>query len=180
MLRIRRATIDDSEQIALAHLRTWQAAYAQVLPAGYLAAFDPAEWTQRRRRLLAGRVPPAEVFVAEVDGEIAGHAAAGSFRDEDGINVEGIGEIMAIYVVPERWSTGVGLALMRTAVDHLVAHGLIEIRLWVIAGNPRARRFYERFGFLLDGASRTEPIVGHEDAQPIKHVRYTLYRQAGA
>jgi RimJ/RimL family protein N-acetyltransferase len=177
VLLIRRAALDDSEQIAACHVRTWQAAYAHVLPAEYLASFDPAEWAQRRRSLMAGRTPPTEVFVAEVAGEMIGHVAVGPFRDEDGILQEGIGEVMAIYVVPEHWSAGAGVALMQAGVDHLVGHGLSEIRLWVIADNPRARRFYERFGFLLDGASRLQPIgPGYEDRPPIKHVRYTLYR----
>jgi RimJ/RimL family protein N-acetyltransferase len=177
MLRIRLATVDDSEQIAACHVRTWQAAYAHVLPAEYLASFDPAEWAQRRRRLMAGRIPPTETFVAEVGATMIGHAAVGVFRDEDGIVQDGLGEVMAIYVVPEHWSTGAGLVLLRTGVDHLFEHGLTEIRLWVIADNPRARRFYERFGFLLDGTSRLQPVgPGYEHLPPIKHVRYTLYR----
>jgi ribosomal protein S18 acetylase RimI-like enzyme len=176
VLLIRRATLDDSEQIAASHIRTWQVAYAHVLPAEYLAAFDQGDWAQRRRKILEGRTPPQEVFVAEVDGVVVGHAAVGPFRDEDNIVQDGIGEVMAIYVTPEHWSTGAGLALMRAGVDHLVGHGLTEIRLWVIADNPRARRFYERFGFLLDGNSRSQPVGhGYEHLPPVKHVRYTYY-----
>ena len=175
MVRIRRATVDDSDRIAAVHVRTWQAAYVDVLPAGYLAAFDPAEWAARHRRRLANRRPPAEVFVAEVDDELIGLAAAGPFRTEQGAHDDGVGEVAAIYVAPEHWSTGVGLVLMRAAVDHLSRHGFTEIRLWVVADNPRARRFYERFGFNLDGASRAQPVgPGYEELAPIEHVRYTL------
>ena len=177
MVRIRRAPINDSERIAAVHVRTWQATYADVLPAGYLAAFDPAEWAARRRRDLTSRRPPTEVFVAEVDGELVGHAAVRPFRTEDGTNDDDVGEVAAIYVAPEHWSTGVGLALLRVAVDHLVGHGLTEIRLWVVADNPRARRFYERFGFTADGTSRPQPVgPGYEDVAPIEHVLYTLRR----
>ncbi|GIH06277.1 N-acetyltransferase [Rhizocola hellebori] len=174
---IRRAGLDDTEQIAANHVRSWQAAYAHALPSDFLAALDPADWALRRREMLARRIPPAEVFVAEADGRVIGHAAVGRFRDEDNIAQDGIGEVMAIYVAPEHWSTGAGLALMQTSVKHLVEQGLTEIRLWVIADNPRARGFYERFGFLLDGNSRMQPIgSGYEHLPPIKHVRYTLYR----
>ena len=175
MLGIRIATIDDSDQIARAHIRTWQAAYADVLPDAYLASFDLSVWTQRRRMLLADRTPPSECFVADVDGAIVGHATVGPFRNEDGTHDERAGEIVAIYVVPEHWSAGVGLALLRAGIDHLVRHGRAEIRLWVIADNPRARRFYERFGFVADGGSRVVPIgASYPDASPIEHVRYTL------
>ncbi len=44
MISVRPATVGDSDQIARAHIRTWQAAYAHVLPAAYLASFDPSVW----------------------------------------------------------------------------------------------------------------------------------------
>jgi RimJ/RimL family protein N-acetyltransferase len=175
MLRIRTATLDDSDQIARAHIRTWQAAYAHALPAAYLASFDPSAWAQRRRAQLAEQTPPSECFVAEVDDAIVGHATVGPFRDPDGTHDHRVGEILAIYVVPEQWSAGVGAALMRAGLNYLVGQGLTEVRLWVIADNPRARRFYERFGYIADGGSRMEPVgPDYPDAAPIEHVRYTL------
>ena len=87
-----------------------------------------------------------------------------------------MGEILAIYVVPELWSAGVGPALLRAGLAHLLRHGLGEIRLWVVADNPRARRFYERFGFVADGESRVVPVgPDYPEAEPVEHVRYTLH-----
>ena len=43
---------------------------------------------------------------------------------------------------------------MRVAVAHLTEVGCTEIRLWVLADNPRARRFYERYGLTVDGAEK--------------------------
>jgi RimJ/RimL family protein N-acetyltransferase len=175
MISVRPATVDDSDQIARAHIRTWQAAYAHVLPAAYLASFDPPVWAERRRRLIAEQTPPDGCYVAEVDDAIVGHATVGRFRDGDGVRDPDVGEILAIYVVPEQWSAGVGPALLRAGMDHLVRHGLSEIRLWVIADNPRARRFYERFGFVADGGSRLVPVgADYPDARPVEHIRYTL------
>ena len=90
------------------------------------------------------RTARAEVFVAEAEGKLVGHVAVGRFRDQDNIAQDDIGEVMSIYVVPEHWSTGAGLALLYAGVDRLVEQGLTEMRLWTIADNPRARRFYER------------------------------------
>jgi RimJ/RimL family protein N-acetyltransferase len=181
MISVRPATVGDSDQIARAHIRTWQAAYAHVLPAAYLASFDPSVWAQRRRSQIAEQTPPDECFVAEVDDEIVGHATVGRFRDEAGARDPAVGEILAIYVVPEQWSAGVGPALLRAGIDHLVSYGVGEIRLWVIADNPRARRFYERSGFVADGGSRLVPVgADYPDARPVEHIRYTLHaaRQA--
>ncbi|HEY9481612.1 MAG TPA: GNAT family N-acetyltransferase [Micromonosporaceae bacterium] len=175
MISVRPAIVDDSDRIARAHIRTWQAAYAQVLPAAYRASFDPSVWTDRRRRQIAEQTPPDECIVAEVDHEIVGHATVGRFRDADSVRDPAVGEILATYVVPEQWSGGVGPALLRAGIDHLVRYGLREIRLWVIADNSRGRRLYERFGFLADGGSRLVPAgADYPDAAPVEHIRYTL------
>src|ERR671912_596226 len=49
------------------------------------------------------------------------------------------------------WGTGVGRALMTTACDHLADGGRNHLRLWVLADNARARKFYERAGLAADG-----------------------------
>jgi hypothetical protein len=43
--------------------------------------------------------------------------------------------------------------------------------LWVLAGNERAIRFYERNGWIADGATQTETLHGAE-------VNEVLYRRA--
>ena len=123
MLLIRRATLDDNEQIAVNHVRTWQAAYAHVLPADYLE--PPRSRASGRSDAGASwpnRVAPAEVFVAETARQ-AGRPRRGGRTSATRTTYvqDGIGEVMAMYVVPEQWSTGAGLALMRAGVDHLVA-----------------------------------------------------------
>lgn len=47
---------------------------------------------------------------------------------------------------------GVGHALLHEAIGTAPAY------LWVLDGNDRAIRFYERQGFRLDGATKTEPV----------------------
>ncbi|MFJ7270521.1 hypothetical protein ACIQV3_28450 [Streptomyces sp. NPDC099050] len=42
------------------------------------------------------------------------------------------------------------------------------VRLWVVEGNDRARRFYERAGFGPDGGTLTE----YADGSPVPELRY--------
>lgn len=67
-----------------------------------------------------------------------------------------VGEVFAIYVVESRWSTGVGYALMLRGLEELRRHGFTSALLWVIDGNERARRFYERTGWVADSAIKLE------------------------
>lgn len=81
---IRKALLTDANAIASLHIRSWQEAYRDLMPASYLNSLDA---TLARResswaRSIASGEP--EVFVAEVDAEVVGWVAAGASRDEDG------------------------------------------------------------------------------------------------
>ena len=59
-----------------------------------------------------------------------------------------------LYVRPEAWGTGVAGELHDRAVAAIRAAGHERARLWVLEENVRARRFYERRGWVLDGTTR--------------------------
>lgn len=174
----RPATVADARGIASAHARAWQAGYTDAFPTEFLDAIDVDDWTSRRRGRISGLIPPAAIYVAVDDQRILGFTHVGPARfDDDERRESGIGEVWAIYVDPDHWSSGVGSALMRTALAHLTGTGFAKIRLWVLSGNTRARRFYERCGFTADGAAKTFTVDrgGRHETQAIE-VRYTLRR----
>jgi GNAT superfamily N-acetyltransferase len=72
-------------------------------------------------------------LVAEEDGEVIGFAHVGPSDEEP------IGEVYRLFVLPERWGTGVGRALMERALKQQRAAGFDEALLWVHEDNPRAR-----------------------------------------
>ena len=152
---IRRARPGDAEAIARVHVRTWQGAYAHVFPADQLANLS----TEPRVRLWAEYLPrdDAGIFVSESDGVVVGFVSVGASRD-----AAGEGELYAIYVDPDHWGTGAGRELIRTGEEWLRSHGFQRATLWVLADNPRARRFYEIAGWSLDGTERTGEHLGVE------------------
>ncbi len=115
---VRRARPDDARAIAAVHVQTWQAAYAHVLPAGFLASLEP-ERREPGWRDSIGRGDT--VVVAEEEGAVFDFAAAGPARGEDGV-----GELYAIYVDPAAWGTGAGRELMRAALGALAESGYRE------------------------------------------------------
>jgi ribosomal protein S18 acetylase RimI-like enzyme len=149
---IRRARPADAAAIADVHVRTWQAAYEHVFGAERLAALDAAQREQRWRRALEAGDQAG--FVAEQGGVVVGWATVGPSHEASS------GELYGIYVAPEAWGAGAGPALLRAAVDELRAQGYGEATLWVLADNPRARRFYEREGWKVDGRRRTGEHLG--------------------
>ena len=167
-VHLRRATPTDARAIAEVHVRTWQHAYAGIVPTDFLLRLDvgrrEAFWRDEVTTLGEGRRP----WVAECDGRVVGFVSAGTTRDEDGD--ARTGEVYAIYVDPECWSRGIGSNLMAHARRDLAANGYGTATLWVLAANAQARAFYEEGGWRLDDVTRTETIGGVESEE----VRYRL------
>jgi GNAT superfamily N-acetyltransferase len=63
-----------------------------------------------------------------------------------------------LYVAPEWWGKGVAAALHDRALEIVRALGSTRCHLWVLEGNLRARRFYERRGWEENGETRVVPF----------------------
>jgi GNAT superfamily N-acetyltransferase len=82
-----------------------------------------------------------------------GFAACGPTRDLDK-DAALVGELYAIYVLPDFWGEGCGHAMCER-LEMLTSAKFIQVNLWVLDGNARARQFYEREGFRIGpGASK--------------------------
>lgn len=90
-------------------------------------------------------VPHQEVWVAEAEGQIVGVASL----DADDM-------LTQLYILPAHQGTGVGSALLETAKAARPG----GFRLYAFQRNTRARRFYERRGFVAiacgDGSGNKE------------------------
>jgi diamine N-acetyltransferase len=122
-------------------LQIQRAASVAALPHIYPPELYPFPDDDVRRRWGDFR---GRVFVAERDARAVGLAGI------DGCWLHGL------YVVPDEWGTGVAVALH----DHALASmdGWRVAHLWVLEENHRARRFYERRGWRLNGETRIVPF----------------------
>lgn len=113
-----------------------------------------------------------EVWVAELDGRVAGFLA-GSLGDGDGGDGDGEGgdggeggeggEITWMYVDPALYRRGVGRAL----IEHFLARASGPVELEVLEGNE-ARRFYEAVGFAWESTT-TGKLAGNESFTATGH-----------
>jgi GNAT superfamily N-acetyltransferase len=152
-VKVRTATAADAEAIGAVQERGWQVAYRHIFPAAELAQGGFIQ-VERWRVRLADPPHGWSTFVVEHDATVVGFASVGPSRDE-----RGLGELYAIYVDPEAWSTGAGRALMERCEEQLRSD-YAEATLWVLEDNPRARAFYEHAGWLPDGARKAEERWG--------------------
>jgi L-amino acid N-acyltransferase YncA len=160
-MEVRRATADDAAGIAEVHVRSWQAAYRDLIPDDFLAGLD--DTIERRATQWAGAVadPHLDVLVA-TDGGIVGFALTSPGRDGD---LGDHGELQTLYTVERVWGSGLGHALHEAAMDGLRSRGFARALVWVLDGNERMLGFCRAHGWVADGTTKDEDwddLVLHE------------------
>lgn len=75
-------------------------------------------------------------------------------------------EIIAIYLLPEFWHCGLGEEMMKFSLERFRNFSAKEIVIWVLEKNTKARKFYEKFGFLPSGNKK---ILKIENAIEIEY-----------
>lgn len=142
-ITIRPAQVTDAHSIAVVHVKTWQIAYAKLMPAQLLDNLQVAEREQRWLRRLTEAAADEGVWVAEnTHGEIMGFAHAKWQRAE----LIYPAELNALYILPSAKRQGIGQQLMTGVAKYLVENGINSMALWVLIENHPARRFYEHLG----------------------------------
>jgi GNAT superfamily N-acetyltransferase len=147
---LRTANDRDFAEIGPLHYRSRATAYENFLPPEALTFGSPAalaEWWAERWKW---ERDTHRCAVAVDDGTIVGFTYLGPSEEP------GVIELTAIHVDPAYVGSGIGKLLMIDALPHLGDRGV----LWVLEGNDRARRFYERGGWVFDGTTRDAPIGG--------------------
>jgi GNAT superfamily N-acetyltransferase len=170
---VRDATVEDATGMGLVNVLAWQVGYVGLFPQEYLDRRDPTARTEFWRKEIGAADPLRRNLVAVEEGEVIGLVAFGRVQitrgdDWTGEPEPGVGELTVLNVHPDRWSRGVGSALLAEVDTGMPALGFGSEILWVIKGNTRARRFYERHGWGPDGGTL---YVAHETAV-FDQVRY--------
>jgi GNAT superfamily N-acetyltransferase len=160
---VRPATPSDAADVARVQLATWQAAYAEVLPADALA-LDAADVARAWEQALT-RPPSAyhRVLVALDGHEVVGLASCEPSPDDD-LEVSA-GELSALLVEPRWGRRGHGSRLLAAAVDLWRADGVAEAVTWVFEDDEVVARFLESAGWGPDTAGRTLEADGRSVRQ---------------
>lgn len=155
-MELRRAEPRDALAVARVHIRSWQVAYRKLMPADYLDQLRPED---RAKKYDFGNLDPLkpQTIIASESGSILGFVTTGQAQES---TMPDFGELFALYVDPEYWGRGIGVALISAARARLFDLGFRSAVLWVLAGNVRAERFYLKDHWAPDGIWRTEEVWG--------------------
>ena len=144
---------DDRFAISDIYEKSWKFAYRDIIPKTYLERIPKGQWVSG---LDSGKV---QTIVMVEDGQFIGTSSYCGSRSPE---FDGFGEIVSIYLLPEFMGRGYGKKLLDAVIQELIKLGYDDIFLWVLEDNIRARKFYEKSGFLLSKYYIDDNIGGKE------------------
>ena len=149
-IRIRLAVPADALDMAEIHMRSWLAAYKDIIPMEYIQeknATRPALF----KRIITDE--NATQYVIQKGGETVGIMCVAETPQDDDAN-ENTCELEGIYLHPDCYRQGIGTKAMEFAFAIARKWGKKVITLWVFAENTNAIKFYEKCGFSADGSTK--------------------------
>jgi len=159
-MEIRKVTkTDDFNAISRIYALSWKAAYKNIVPQQYLDEISENNWADKLRN------SRYDAYILIENGEYIGTSSICAARDE---KMYGWGEIISIYLLPEYFGKGYGKPLFDNSVNALVGMGYDKIYVWVLEQNIRARKFYEKNGFLL--FDKKLITIGGKDLPEVRYV----------
>lgn len=152
---LRYATKGDLPRIAEIYWSVWHETHGPLMPQG--------ECLRRTQDFFLKKISSFApcALVAERDGAII------AFSAWQGVLVG------QLFVEPKWRGTGIAQELMDATEAELVKSGVDEGELHCVVGNDRARRFYERLGWVSQGEF-SEETAGSEDGVSFWRMTKTL------
>ena len=134
MIKIRPATESDLQDIISIHVESWKDAYADVLPAGFIARQLDQELARHWHET---EMQKQDIVLVAEENSLVGFIA---------VWCRPIPFIDNLHVRPSHRSKKIGSALMKAVAQELTQKEHKKAYLWVFESNEKAIRFYERLG----------------------------------
>ena len=125
------------------HWKAWQETYPGLVDPGYL------EWFTLEKAIAKALAFRDGLLIAKDGDRVVGFVGIGLSRDAD---LPETGEVFCLYLLKEYYDQKIGYGLMCSALEQMPE--CQRFVLWVLKGNERAIRFYQKFGFRFDGVSQ--------------------------
>ncbi len=150
---------DDRFAISRIYEESWKFAYKDIIPQSYLASIPAGGWASNLDK------EGMNTLVLIENDTFIGTASYCKSRFPD---FDGFGEIVSIYLLPKYMGKGYGKCLLDAVVRELECLGFQDIFLWVLEDNLRARKFYEKAGF-IPGQNYLDDNIGGKELREIQY-----------
>lgn len=167
---VRKATVEDAERMAEIHTFGWRNAFRGIMADKFLfGELCVSRRAEGFRKAVAEGTD--ELHVVERDGVVVGFISILDPRDSDKCKADAL-ELRAIYVDPAFMRSGVGVELLVFFEQAALCRSRKEAIIWVLEDNHIGRPFYEKHGYIHDGARKVVPHLPSASDKPVVAVRY--------
>lgn len=147
---IRKVKKGDEKILAYIQTESWKSAFYDILSEEDLIKYTNIERaTEMYTMLLEKKI--GNGFILSVDNEPHCIAYWDAARDEE---CEGEAELICIHSLCTNWGKGYGSEMMKHIMEEIKKAGYYKVMLWVFEKNIRARKFYEKHGFVFTGDTK--------------------------
>ncbi len=151
MIAYRDATPADGPALDAMAREIWIATFAHTAPAADIAAYVSTAYGPDGALLRDLADPGIHFRLAVEDGRIVGYAKLTQPWVVEAATQPNALQLSQLYVVADRHGYGVAQRLMDWTIATARTRGAPALFLTVFEHNPRARRFYDRYGFVHVG-----------------------------
>ena len=150
VINIRKVKVDDANTLAFIQTESWKSAFNRILSKEDLDRYtDVNRAITLYSKLLNENI--GNGFILTIDENPHCIAYWDKTRNDE---MEGYSEIICIHSLCDIWGIGYGTEMINHILSDIKNSGFNKVMLWVFKENHRARKFYEKHGFVLTEKSK--------------------------
>ncbi len=139
------ATAGEMDEKGFVHWKAWHETYTGLMPDDYLNNVTLEKCVKMAHKF------PQNTLLLKVNYKTVGFSCIGKSAD-----VEDADEIIAVYLLKEYHGKKLGYELLKQTLTLRKSNR--PIVLWVLKGNEKAIRFYQKVGFAFTGNEKACPF----------------------
>ncbi|SDB93146.1 GNAT family N-acetyltransferase [Acinetobacter boissieri] len=165
-MTIRIAGIKDAVHIAEIHVKSWRAAYTNIMPQNILDSLSVPEKTAMWTKIIEENNKKLMVYDEALKG-IVGWVVYGPSRNIH--DEETVAEIEAFYIDPSHFRCGYGKNLYKKVITELKDAGYTKVYLWALSANLNATAFYKKMGMIQNTQEIKYFKIGGESLEEVMY-----------
>lgn len=139
----------DAAKMAEIHARSWEAAYAEIIPTELIKEKNATRLALYQRIITEEN---STHYLIESDGRAVGIMGIAPPQDDD--VDDRFYELHGIYLDPDYFRRGIGTQAVDFAFNKARSLGKKLMNVWVFAENSNTIRFYEKCGFAAENKTK--------------------------
>lgn len=164
-IEIDKVKLGDEQTLAYIQTESWKYAFKGIInDDDLLACTNLNDAIGMYRRLLENNI--GNGYIMKVDDKA--HCIAWWDKTRDG-DIKECAELICIHSLPDMLNRGCGSMMMQRILNDIKNEGYKKVSLWVFVDNNRARRFYEKHQFVVEG--KTNWFLGAKEIRYIREIK---------